>query len=227
MPPRHGAKTHARRCARKNAIGDASAGPRRAGQASATLPGVAPAPYKKACEEAACGRRGNQSRSDAAAPAALPPPRERGQSRLLRGARGRLRASVRPASLITKTYCSADDRGCRNVGAGCGGEAVVECCTRTSDAEERESGRVQHVDRPSNPAEERVGKDGDETGAAGDGKVTPVTDGGGRDADQQVADDAAGEADNDGEHDDAKEVEPCAHACHAAAEPKRERPPRD
>ena len=82
-----------------------------------------------------------------------------------------------------------------------------EGCTRTSDAEERESGRVQHVDRPSNPAEERVGKDGDDTGAAGDGKVTPVTDGGGRNADQQVADDTAGEADNDGDHDDAKEVD--------------------
>ena len=95
------AKTHARRCARKNAIGDTSAGPRRAGQASATLAGVAPAPYENACEEAACGRRGNQSRSDAAAPAAIPPPHERGQSRLLRRARGRLRPSVRPASLIT------------------------------------------------------------------------------------------------------------------------------
>jgi hypothetical protein len=38
----------------------------------------------------------------AAAPAALPPPRERGQSRLPRRARGRLTSSVRPASLITK-----------------------------------------------------------------------------------------------------------------------------
>ena len=38
----------------------------------------------------------------AAAPAALPPPCERGQSRLLRRARGRLRPSVRPASLIKK-----------------------------------------------------------------------------------------------------------------------------
>ena len=29
---------------------------------------------------------------------------------------------------------------------------------------------------------------------------------------------------DDGEHDDAEEVEPFAHACHAAAEPERERP---
>jgi hypothetical protein len=60
---------------------------------------------------------------------------------------------------------AADARDRAEDDGGCGGEAVVECCTRTSDAEERESGRVQHVDRPSNPAEERVGKEGDETGA--------------------------------------------------------------
>src|SRR5829696_4851130 len=119
---------------------------------------------------------------------------------------------------------AADARDRAEDDGGCGGEAVVECGTRTSDAEEREAGRVQYVDWPSNPAEERRSKDGDDTGAAGDGKVAPVTDGGGRDADQQVAGDAAGEADNDGEHDDAKKVEPCAHACHAAAEPERERP---
>ena len=63
---------------------------------------MSPAPYEKACEEAACGRRGDQSRSDAAAPAALPPPRERGHSRLLCRGRGMLRPSERPASLITK-----------------------------------------------------------------------------------------------------------------------------
>jgi hypothetical protein len=101
MPPRTGENPRAPLRAEER-IGDTSAGPRRAGQASATLAGVAPAPYENACEEAACGRRGNQSRSDAAAPAAIPPPHERGQSRLLRRARGRLRPSVRPASLITK-----------------------------------------------------------------------------------------------------------------------------
>jgi hypothetical protein len=61
---------------------------------------------------------------------------------------------------------------------------------------------------------------------AGDGKVTPVTDGGGRDADQQVVGDAAGEADNHGEHDDAEEVEPCAHAAMPPLSPNANVPAR-
>jgi hypothetical protein len=66
---------------------------------------------------------------------------------------------------------AADARDRAEDDGGCGGEAVVECFARTSDAEDRESGCVQHVDRPSDPDEERVGKEGDETGAAGDGNV--------------------------------------------------------
>jgi hypothetical protein len=46
---------------------------------------------------------------------------------------------------------AADARDRAEDDGGCGGEAVVECGTRTSDAEERQSGRVKHVDRPSNP----------------------------------------------------------------------------
>src|SRR5512132_3863718 len=76
------------------------------------------APYEKACEEAACGRRGNQSRSDAAAPAARPPPHERGQSRLLRRAPGEVEAEREAREPDHKTDCGADDRGCRTVGAG-------------------------------------------------------------------------------------------------------------
>ena len=61
-------------------------------------------------------------------------------------------------------------------------------------------------------------------GGAGHGQVAPVTERLRRDADQQVADGAAGDAHHHGQHDRSEQIELLAHAGHAAAEAEHERP---
>ena len=55
--------------------------------------------------------------------------------------------------------------------------------------------------------ERAAGEEADQPRRAGGRQVAPVAEGRRRDADQQVADDAAGEPDDRGEHDDAEQVE--------------------
>ena len=102
-------------------------------------------------------------------------------------------------------------------------EAVGQRGGCAGHAEQRQAGRVQGVDRALEPVDRGVREHGHETGGAGHGQVAPVTKRRRRNADQQVADGAAGDADDHREHHRAEQVELRAHACHAAAEAEHER----
>ena len=97
--------------------------------------------------------------------------------------------------------------------------AVAAPVTQKSD---RPAASKTMIERPKRPTV-ADGEEGDEARPGGDREVAPVAEGRGRDADQQVARDPAGEADRDREHDDAEEVEPGAHCGEPAAEPEHER----
>ena len=90
--------------------------------------------------------------------------------------------------------------------------------------EERKSAGVKDVDRAPIASQDGGRQERDQPGAAGDGEIPPVAERCRRDADQQVAGNAAGESDRDREHHNAEDVKACADGGEAAAETEYECP---
>ena len=103
-------------------------------------------------------------------------------------------------------------------------EAMGQGGGRAGDAEQRQAGGVKCVDRALEAVDRRVREGRQEPGAGGHGQVAPVAERLRRDADQQVANGAAGDPHDHGQHDRPEQVELFTHAGHAAAEAEHERP---
>ncbi len=94
---------------------------------------------------------------------------------------------------------------------------------RAGHAEQGEPAGIECQDRTLEAVERGMGKGCHQTRASGDRQVAPVAKCRRRDADQKIADGAAGDPHDHGEHDRAEHVEPHAHPGHAAAEAEHER----
>ena len=103
-------------------------------------------------------------------------------------------------------------------------ETMGQCGGRAGDAEQRQAGGVQCVDRALQAVDRRMRDGRQEPGAGGHGQIPPVAERLWRDADQHVADGPAGDPHHHGEHDRPEQVELLAHSGHAAAEAEHERP---